>query len=515
MQTTELMGLPYLEVGDHVEDIANQSKQFVTGVESVMLSNDFRGLPGDQGGPGPRGLPGINAVPADEAVAAYLTATDTATRTAADARYGDAATAALVGDENTATGAVVRALASGSTANDESVARYFADSQSLTSAALVTSPAADALRDQARAKASHQFGEYLGKMYVLVRAGDAGPTPGLITKRFGGSTLPGVGTSCVPQRETLDVYAARALRPLIFNASGWKVSGNVGEARGAQIFNGAVFHDFEDINASPAGIEAIGIRKNGTVGLYSALDGDTAEIMVADGVDASFSYGPILVRDGAVRPLTDPRWTYFADSTISARQIIGTDTAGTFMVCTVEGVSGSSGLTGPQSADLARSLGFHQAILMDGGGSAQAYAHGYNAMPSTDAGGRRAVPDALCINAELIDPGVDTGWWDVGYVNGYVASSQKLQIRERGGTTYMQGDVKPATGNFGVAADVTVATIRSRFRHSAAAKPFIVVGNGENVRKATVSSSGAVGVVAMATSATPPYLNLGNITWSK
>ena len=92
MQTTELMGLPYLEVGDHVEDIANQSKQFVTGVESVMLSNDFRGLPGDQGGPGPRGLPGINAVPADEAVAAYVAATDTSTHAALKATFGGYAT---------------------------------------------------------------------------------------------------------------------------------------------------------------------------------------------------------------------------------------------------------------------------------------------------------------------------------------------------------------------------------------------------------------------------------------
>lgn len=139
MQTTELMGLPYLEVGDLVEDIADQSKQFVTGVESVMLSNDFRGLPGDQGEPGPPGLPGVNAVPADEAVAAFVAATDTGTHAALKATFGDDATATLVGDSTSATGAAVRALTAQAAVTDDAVAQQLNSQESESRASVMAS----------------------------------------------------------------------------------------------------------------------------------------------------------------------------------------------------------------------------------------------------------------------------------------------------------------------------------------------------------------------------------------
>ena len=321
----------------------------------------------------------------------------------------------------------------------------------------------DAAIAASRVPATFTYGTTGGRRYSHFRTFAGRPTPGLVTKRFATTDSQGTGTGLVPVRETLSSFAKRTGSPVLFNASGWKVSGNVGEMRGAQIRDGQVFHDFEDFDASPAGIDAIGFRADGTVGLYSKRWGDTAASMVEDGVVDSFSYGPVLVRDGVSQQLSDPRWAYFITE-VSSRQIIGVNALGDFMATTVEGKSGESGLTGPECITLAASLGYHHAVLMDGGGSAQAQAGGIRVLPSSDEAGERAVPDALGVNAALIDPEIDTGWVDCVMGEGFVAhNGTPPQVRRIGSVVYMRRGVS----NTGIAANSGpegVFTVPAAFR---------------------------------------------------
>src|SRR5699024_11164894 len=111
----------------------------------------------------------------------------------------------------------------------------------------------DAAIAASRVPAMFTYGTTGGHRYSHFRTFAGRPTPGLVTKRFATTDDQGTGTGLVPVRETLSSFAKRTGSPVLFNASGWKVSGNVGEMRGAQIRGGQIFHEFEDFDSSPAG----------------------------------------------------------------------------------------------------------------------------------------------------------------------------------------------------------------------------------------------------------------------
>lgn len=310
--------------------------------------------------------------------------------------------------------------------------------------ATATVPGAITLAQMAASRVSGGFsyGTYNGLTYSLFRTYAGQPIPGLVAKHFGTDDDPPKGAACIPVRETLASFAARTGATAAFNASGWKTSGNTGEIRGAQIRGGVAYHEFESFDSSPAGVDAIGFRADGTARTYSVRVGDSTASMIADGVVTSFSHGPILVREGAPVELTDSRWTYFLVEQ-SARTIIGVDSAGDLMVVTLEGsTSENIGLNAVQAMDLAYSLGFHEAILGDGGGSAQAQAGEIAVMPSSDSARSRPVVDALCVNVTLRNPNVPTPWMDCEVLPGYAANQSKPpQVKRDGNRVIMQRGV--------------------------------------------------------------------------
>ena len=362
----------------------------------------------------------------------------------------------------------------------------------------------------ARVPAMFTYGTTGGIRYAHFRTFAGRPTPGLITKRFATTDDQNTGTGLVPTRETLASFTRRTGAPVAFNASGWKVSGNIGEMRGAQILNGQVFHDFEDFNASPAGVDAIGVRADGTVETYSKRWGDTAASMVADGVVASFSHGPVIVKDGEQQALTDPLWSYFLTEK-SARQIVGVNALGELMVTTTEGnTTTNTGLTAPDCAALAATLGYHEAVVMDGGGSAQAYAGGTPVVSSADASKERPVPDALCVIADLVDRTADTGWIDAAVKSGFAANQGNTpQVRRTGNQVRMRRGVNntglSASGSF------DILTFPAAYAPSESKYIPIAGSSAASTGMAIVNPNGSVTIRTSATLS--PYYLLDALSW--
>lgn len=103
MKNTPVFGIPYLEPSDLLSQFPTQSKQLSEGIESVMLSGQFRGPEGQDGPQGPPGLPGLDAVPADEGIAAYVSAPSSATRQALGEVFTDPLVATWVNQLSSAT----------------------------------------------------------------------------------------------------------------------------------------------------------------------------------------------------------------------------------------------------------------------------------------------------------------------------------------------------------------------------------------------------------------------------
>nr|WP_240929670.1 phosphodiester glycosidase family protein [Streptomyces coryli] len=120
--------------------------------------------------------------------------------------------------------------------------------------------------------------------------------------------------------------------------------------------------------------------------------------------------GPELVRDGRahVTPAADgmvqpgnPSFYYGWVHKRNPRTLAGVDDAGRTVLVTADGRStGSLGLSVPESAAVAKSLGLREAINLDGGGSTTMVADGKVINAPSDASGERPVGDALLILPE-------------------------------------------------------------------------------------------------------------------
>lgn len=369
-----------------------------------------------------------------------------------------------------------------------------------------------------------------GYPYAVTRVRTDGRfIPGLVDKRYGGDfdeTNPNsTGTAFLPPGERLDAFARRTGYPVVTNASGWNVTSNFGEMRGAQIRNGKIFHDFEqtNLNGSPAGIEGMGLLPDGRLKCYSALRGDTAAKMVAAGVIHSWSYGPNLVVDGVPQDLTQKNWQYFLTE-ISARTIVGQSETGDIILISTVGKTNSVGITGNDMVALAVLEGCYNASTFDGGGSAQMYAGGFYAIPSSDDAtgydktvGRRKVGDCFLVNGVLATAAVDTGWRPLPLRTGFVAydANSVPVIRQLNGGIEMRGIVKPAPVNGSAVnfptSDAIVADLPPQFRFNGPAKGFTGAGNGGNTRKVAINSDFSVTVVG--SSNTPTYIALDDVKY--
>lgn len=205
------------------------------------------------------------------------------------------------------------------------------------------------------------------------------------------------GANFKPTRESLLSAARRLGATGVFSCGGYRTSGNLNEIYGAQIRNGIAYHDMS--TADNRNAESMGFFADGTVKMYSARRGDTVADMVADGIVDSFSYGPILIEDGATTNLeSDAYWTTW-NTEISARAILGISATGDIIIINTDGVTGSSGLRGNDIVTLAYEEGCHNAIGLDGGGSVQSVISGNLVHPSSDVSGTRDMPDFIVVSA--------------------------------------------------------------------------------------------------------------------
>lgn len=352
-------------------------------------------------------------------------------------------------------------------------------------------------------RSSVSWGRVGTNPYSVVRVFDA-IRPGVITKTFGhGFERQGVtGADLKPEAESLPDILSRTGYGLAVNADGWRIYGNIGEVRGPQIIDGEIYHDFGNPGESPQGVEAFGIKEDGTYSSYSALDGDTANSMVADGVVTSFSYGPQCVRGGQVRDISDTLWSQF-HTTKSARQIIGFDDNGALVIITVTGVSGSTGISGVECGPLALQEGAQDAWIMDGGGSAQtAASYGY-VMPSSDQGAERPVPSAMLVNSLSPSGRVSSPWFPLSLTNSAVMATTTPRFRLSGGEIEFLGEIRMADGSPvpGTAVEVLKAPFRPVNQGIA-----VTASAGVVTGKATYTTAGIVNIFGDGT--TTPYVRL-------
>lgn len=249
-------------------------------------------------------------------------------------------------------------------------------------------------------------GTYKGVEYELVvvdkenSAGLLGHSVGTSTGKFKNWSKAVIEDTVAP----LDMYA-RVPKQIYFAANttqrGW--------FRGVQFQDGHLVQDFETnpyVNkkgepSEPRGFQVLGAKKDGTTQIYTTPyfgSSDSSAKMLADGVVNSFSFTFALVENGVKRQ-PDTEWRDKVENYdrmfkwISARTVLGSDSRGRVMLLVTKGKSKKSGLFMNEIADLAYSLGFHNAQNLDGGGSAQMLVEGQMVHPSSDDLGYRKLPD--------------------------------------------------------------------------------------------------------------------------
>ena len=102
-------------------------------------------------------------------------------------------------------------------------------------------------------------------------------------------------------------------------------------------------------------------------------------------------------RDGMHQP-SNPSFDYGWFLQRNPRTFAGTDARGRALFVTVDGRQlGELGLSIPETAAVARSLGMTESINLDGGGSTAMAIHGSLISHPSDAAGERPVGDAIVI----------------------------------------------------------------------------------------------------------------------
>lgn len=482
----------------------------------------------------PAGAPGVNAVPTDEAVGAYLAADgsaskaslvsvmtgvaadpdsdfaqaekerlDTALVAKADLEGGKVPDAQIGAAQTATAGTIPKRTTSGRlpgigspTAAGDATNKTYVDSGIL---------AVDRKRDPHVTTAELS---YLGSRYTRTIIHTDGVRPGMLRKSFGKGQAGGTGTSLMPPPENIYGAAIRLGATYVGNADGWFVEGNTGELKGAQILNGVVYHDMSASRKDTS--DSIGILADGTFKCYSAYRrGDTAAKMLADGVTDSFSFGPCLVENGVRVDITGAFWVGFTDA-VGGRQAVGQKQNGDIVIITVNGSSGSTGLTGAQLQDLVINEGLYNAINLDGGGSAQSYFNGAIINASSDTGGARGVRGLMYTTVAAASPSCPDSF-PIPFRTGYTHGSHRAEIQVLdGGMVASSGQIAKSSGDFG-ATNETIADYPAWLRPPKSVLR-LTLGAGTSIRKVQASSAGIVTTPASNSDATS-YITIDGLLW--
>ena len=338
-----------------------------------------------------------------------------------------------------------------------------------------------------------------GIRYKKIRV-PGGPHPGLLTNHY--VAPPQIGPT--PAVDSVTNLQQRFGGSIVFNSHGY------GGARmwGPVIKNG---EPLQEIQTGPRGSEVLGFKADGTASRYYGAQGDTAASMVADGVREAFSFGCFLVEDGVPRDVdNDPVFDDFAP--ISARQILGIEQDGTVVLITTEGRSGVSGMTGTETANFCVSQNLHNALMLDGGGSAQTVLNGRQVHPSSDTGGQRLIPAVGEIRAEVSR--VDSDWIPVDYASGFaeVQSNRALSYRAVDDVVYLNGTVQREGGFVVSPAWNMVGILPVEVRPDYPNLGFLPT-IGPNGELATLSLSRATGQINLRMTAAASYFDLSGISF--
>lgn len=338
-----------------------------------------------------------------------------------------------------------------------------------------------------------------GIRYKKIRV-PGGPHPGLLTNHY--VAPPQIGPT--PAVDSVTNLQQRFGGSIVFNSHGY------GGARmwGPVIKNG---EPLQEIQTGPRGSEVLGFKADGTASRYYGAQGDTVASMVADGVREAFSFGCFLVEDGVPRDVdNDPVFDDFAP--ISARQILGIEQDGTVVLITTEGRSGASGMTGTETANFCVSQNLHNALMLDGGGSAQTVLNGRQVHPSSDTGGQRLIPAVGEIRAEVAQ--VDSDWIPVDYASGFaeVQSNRRLSYRVVRDVVHLYGTVQREGGFVVSPAWNMVGILPVEVRPDYPNLGFLPT-IGPNGELATLSLSRATGQINLRMTAAASYFDLSGISF--
>lgn len=281
--------------------------------------------------------------------------------------------------------------------------------------------------------------------------------PKLLTK-FVANDDANTGTSLKPSRlDLISIPGLRAPAHLRSNSSGWRVMGSSGttsanenEIIGLQIRDGSLIHDFDNI-----GNAALGFRSSGEARIYRSSSWTGAQV-VADGVVDSFCFGPVMVENEVKQ--------VYASTERAGRTLLGQRSTGAVILVHIFGVTGSSGATFQECADLMKALNCANAVALDGGGSSQLMINDIRYHPSSDAGEMRPLPDSLVINARVART-PDTGWTTLPLASGITAneSIRLPQYRRVNGEIQLRGRV---FGTFTGGSYISVGNLPDYFKSS-------------------------------------------------
>ncbi|MES0302999.1 phage tail fiber domain-containing protein [Citrobacter sedlakii] len=249
-----------------------------------------------------------------------------------------------------------------------------------------------------------------------------------INKEYGNTPYFSSGVMYV-QPMTITENASKSKAPAICNGDGWhsNITDGVGyKPWGLQISGGVAYQDFDGGETETHGRYSLLVLKDGSVSIAAYTDNKTAQDYVNEGAWCCFGWHYLLVKNGVAYEDVS------SQTDISARTVFGVFPNGDYGILQVQGQSSSFGILYSELQELCVNEGFHHAIALDGGGSAQLLWDDVYLQPSADGSPRALAGGMIAIKTPIKQ--FDSGWVDFPKNNTYLNTSvtNTLQARQVG-----------------------------------------------------------------------------------